>query len=128
MQPSDPGNLSLAARNLLRLKRASSLLCLYEDFIIFPLDFLGEDVLRLKGFFWPFPVDAWCYPGFPTWAADICTTQQSCELDKKDANSRFSVFLFFQASNLKATSPLSTIVPGWLPICVKTLEKDAVSS
>ena len=38
------------------------------------------------------------------------------------------MFLFFQASNLRAASPLSTIVPGWLFTCAKTLEKDAVSS
>lgn len=41
IQPRDPGNLSVAARRLRRLKIASSLLCLYEDFIMFSLDFQG---------------------------------------------------------------------------------------
>lgn len=45
LQPSDPGSLSLAVLRLLRLQRVSSLLCLYEDFIIFPLVFPGVDVL-----------------------------------------------------------------------------------
>lgn len=39
MQPRDPGNLSVALCSLWRLKIVSSLLCLYEDFIMFSLDF-----------------------------------------------------------------------------------------